>query len=121
MHFDTLQYKAHTFAIKKEQAMENPFQMMAERLEKIENAINELAEKMPKKRRDLMEDNTPEPVYISKKTAAGLLSCSPQTIENYCRQGRLTRHYVGKNLRLKKTEILALLENRDSPRPRRSK
>ena len=49
--------------------------------------------------------------FITKKQAAGLLSCSPSTIDNHARSGKLTRHYVGaKSVRFDRQQVLALAQ-----------
>lgn len=49
--------------------------------------------------------------FVSKKQAARLLSCSPSTIDNHARAGRLTRHYVGgKSVRFDRLQVLALAQ-----------
>lgn len=51
--------------------------------------------------------------FVSKKQAARLLSCSPSTIDNHARAGRLTRHYVGgKSVRFDRLQVLALAQKR---------
>jgi len=49
--------------------------------------------------------------FVSKKQAAQLLSCSPSTIDNHARSGKLTRHYVGtKSVRFVRQQVLALAQ-----------
>ena len=49
--------------------------------------------------------------FLSKKQAARLLSCSPSTIDNHARAGRLTRHYVGgKSVRFDRQQVLSLAQ-----------
>lgn len=46
---------------------------------------------------------------ISKKEAARLISCSPGSIDNFARSGKIARHYVGKkSVRFDRGEVLAL-------------
>jgi hypothetical protein len=50
-----------------------------------------------------------EQAFVSKKQAARLLACSPSTIDNHARSGKLTRHYVGKkSVRFERVQVLAL-------------
>lgn len=46
--------------------------------------------------------------FLTKKQAAKLLACSPSTIDNFRRSGKLTPVYLGKTVRFKRSEILAL-------------
>ena len=55
--------------------------------------------------------------YLSKKEAAELLSCSTSTIDNHARAGRLTRYYVGKIVRFRRDEVLALAQVRQYRQP----
>lgn len=49
--------------------------------------------------------------FVSKKQAARLLSCSPSTIDNHARSGKLTRHYVGgKSVRFDRQQVLSLAQ-----------
>jgi excisionase family DNA binding protein len=60
-------------------------------------------------RRDEMPG--PGEAFVSKKQAARLLSCSPSTIDNHARSGKLTRHYVGaKSVRFDRQQVLALAQ-----------
>ena len=49
-----------------------------------------------------------EAQFLTKKQAAQKLGCSPSTIDNHARAGRLTRHYLGKKVVFKLEEVLAL-------------
>lgn len=59
-------------------------------------------------------DDTPAEdgqAFLSKKQAARLLSCSPSTIDNHARAGRLARHYVGgKSVRFDRQQVLSLAQ-----------
>jgi excisionase family DNA binding protein len=46
--------------------------------------------------------------YVSKRQAARLLDCSPSTVDNAARAGKLCRHYVGKSVRFLRSEVLGL-------------
>ena len=57
------------------------------------------------------ESNSPdpgEPTFLTKRQAAQKLGCSTSTIDNAARAGKLTRHYLGKTVRFKLEEVLAL-------------
>lgn len=47
-------------------------------------------------------------LYLTKKQAASTLNCSPSTIDNAARSGKLTRHYIGKTVRFRKEEVYKL-------------
>lgn len=52
-----------------------------------------------------------EQAFVSKKQAARLLACSPSTIDNHARSGKLTRHYIGKkSVRFERVQVLALAQ-----------
>lgn len=53
-------------------------------------------------------------VFVNKRQAARLLSCSPSTIDNHARAGHLTRHYVGKAVRFDRQQVLALARQNTS-------
>ncbi len=61
----------------------------------------------------------PEPTpgqLLTKKEAAKLLACSPSTIDNAARAGKLPRHYIGKSVRFQKEDVLNLPMQK-TPRP----
>lgn len=66
------------------------------------------------------QDNEPgpaAPTYVSKKEAARLLSCSPGTIDNMARAGRLARHYIGrKAVRFERQQVLEVLNQKNANR-----
>lgn len=49
-----------------------------------------------------------EAEFLTKKQAAQKLGCSTSTIDNAARAGKLTRHYIGKGVRFRLEEVLAL-------------
>ncbi|MCB0565400.1 MAG: helix-turn-helix domain-containing protein [Phaeodactylibacter sp.] len=49
-----------------------------------------------------------EPEFLTKRQAARKLGCSTSTIDNAARAGKLTRHYLGKTVRFRLEEVLAL-------------
>ena len=61
----------------------------------------------------------PEPTpgqLLTKKEAAKLLACSPSTIDNAARAGKLPRHYIGKSVRFQKEDVQNLPMQK-TPRP----
>lgn len=52
--------------------------------------------------------------YLSVKEAAALLGVHHMTIRRYIREGALTRHTLGRLVRLDRAEVLALIR-RDEP------
>jgi excisionase family DNA binding protein len=69
-------------------------------------AIKAALKEIPKQ--EPTEREPREPAFLTKKQAANKLSCSPSTIDNAARAGRLKRHYIGKGVRFKLEEVLAL-------------
>jgi excisionase family DNA binding protein len=58
--------------------------------------------------------NRLEKPYLKKKEAAETLSVSQSTIDNYAREGILTRHYVGKSVRFEREQVLTLARTHQS-------
>lgn len=50
------------------------------------------------------------PEFLTKRQAAQKLGCSTSTIDNAARAGKLTRHYLGKTVRFRLEEVLALAQ-----------
>jgi excisionase family DNA binding protein len=46
---------------------------------------------------------------LRKSDAAKLLNCSHSTIDNYARAGVLKRHYVGRAVRFKRSDVLGIV------------
>lgn len=55
-------------------------------------------------------DQKDRDLFLTKREAARLLSCSTSTIDNYARAGKLTRNYLGKTVRFRREEVLKLTE-----------
>lgn len=47
-------------------------------------------------------------IFVSKRQAARILSCSVSSVENAARAGKINRHNVGKSVRFLRTEVVAL-------------
>lgn len=62
----------------------------------------------PKPRQPDAEPGEAGQTYVSKRQAARLLDCSPSTVDNAARAGKLRRHYVGKSVRFLRSEVLGL-------------
>jgi len=75
----------------------------------------------PQPARDTIPDEAAPP-FVSKKEAARLLSCSPSSIDNFGRSGKLTRHYVGgKSVRFERSQVLALAKSHTNHKQKLSK
>jgi excisionase family DNA binding protein len=96
--------------------MNNPFENIDARLASLENSLNEILERLPRQRRNLLDAQGTESLYVSKRQAAAMLGVSEGTIHNLCRDGKLKRHYVGKALRLERSQIIALIEKSERRR-----
>jgi len=56
------------------------------------------------------EGGPAENKFLTKKQAAQKLGCSTSTIDNAARAGKLERHYVGRSVRFRLEEVLALAQ-----------
>jgi excisionase family DNA binding protein len=54
------------------------------------------------------------PPFVSKKEAARLMMCSPSTVDNFARAGKIQRHYLGKSVRFNREQVLALAQKSQS-------
>lgn len=84
--------------------MDNPFQIISQRLSTIEQLLIDLKHQRP-----------PEVVkkpekYIDKKEAAQIASVSTSTIDNWARSGKISRHYFGGSVRFWVPELMEFLE-----------
>lgn len=91
--------------------MQNPFVAIDSRLRIIEDMLLELkqtAQKQPQPQPPATPDD-PERL-ISKKEAARLLGCSQSTIDNYRRAGVLEAVKLGKAVRFRRGDVLAVVQ-----------
>lgn len=58
---------------------------------------------------EAVTDNDELPEYLTRKQVADYLACSIATVDNYARQGLLTKHYIGNTPRFKRDEVRAAL------------
>ena len=54
---------------------------------------------------------TPTNEYLTKKEAASYAKCSVSTIDNYRRRGILNVHYLGSQVRIKRSELERVMSN----------
>lgn len=88
--------------------MENPFLVIERRLGVIEELLLSIKHTPP-------APPIPEPAgddLLSKKDAARLIGCSQSTIDNHARAKRLERYYIGKSVRFRRNEVLALAKTK---------
>jgi len=76
---------------------------------RLELAFQRHAAQQPAKRE--VEPGEAGQTYVSKRQAARLLDCSPSTVDNAARAGKLRRHYVGKSVRFLRSEVLGLAKS----------
>jgi excisionase family DNA binding protein len=91
--------------------MQNPFVAIDSRLRIIEEMLFEIkqtAQKQPQPQPTAPPDD-PERL-ISKKEAARLLGCSQSTIDNYRRAGVLEAVKLGKAVRFRRGDVLAVVQ-----------
>ncbi|HMQ47941.1 MAG TPA: helix-turn-helix domain-containing protein [Saprospiraceae bacterium] len=87
--------------------MENPFLELGEKLNQIESILHTIREEQVLSKQERKKEPNPENL-LTKREAAQLLNVCTSTIDNYARAGELTRHYVGRVVRFKKAEVLAI-------------
>ena len=66
---------------------------------------------LPKQESLLLKESE---LFLTKKQAAKKLNCSTSTIDNYARAGKVMRYYLGKTVRFKLDEVLALATTDDN-------
>lgn len=92
--------------------MDNPFQIINDRLTNIEDLLLSLKHEKVKPMPESKADNTGDE-FLSKRMVAKMLNCSTSTVDNWRRGGKLKPYYLGmrgKAVRFKRAEVLALLE-----------
>ena len=85
--------------------MENPFDILNERLNKIENLLLSIKDEKAQAQEDKAE-------YLSKKQIKERYNIAPATIDYNARMGYLERYYFGRLVRFKVTDIEALFSNK---------
>lgn len=58
---------------------------------------------------EAVTDSDELPEYMTRRDVAAYLACSIATVDNYTRQGLLTKHYIGNTPRFKRDEVRAAL------------
>ncbi|PTM11094.1 MAG: hypothetical protein DA408_14475 [Bacteroidetes bacterium] len=85
--------------------MNNPFELLAAKLDKIENLLTWIAERPE-------QEETEQERLLDKKQAAKVLGVSVSTIDNMRRDGFLTPYRFGKAVRFKLSDLYELTEKR---------
>lgn len=85
--------------------MDNPFQIISQRLATIEQLLIDIKHQKPKE----ISRNLDQ--YIDKKKAAQIASVSTSTIDNWGRSRKITRHYFGGSVRFWLPELLEFLKS----------
>mgnify|MGYP001798572602 CR=1 FL=1 len=91
--------------------MDNPFKMLADRLNTLENLLLDLKhETLPQLFKAQKEEELDQDRLLTKKEAAQLWGCSTSTIDNYRRAGILTPYRLGSAVRFKYAELKEAME-----------
>lgn len=86
--------------------MTNPFEELDKRLSAIESILHEISTREPIVQ---VKQDEPDPEQLlTKKEAAKLLKCSTSTIDNYRRAGVLVFTKLGRSVKFRREDILAL-------------
>ena len=85
-------------------------------LEVLRNELVPLISKLQKGTTPLNSHNSSTPLtlsneYLTKKEAAMYAKCSVSTIDNYRRTGILKVHYLGNQVRIKRSELERVMSN----------
>lgn len=87
---------------------ENPFLRLENRLIVLENLLADIKRNGIHPPEQIIQQ--PELLeYISKSEAKKLLGCSGSKIDKDAREGRLKRYYLGRSVRFKRCELMALI------------
>ena len=91
--------------------MQNPFMAIDSRLRIIEDMLFEMRQAAKEQPQPAPPSTPDDPErLISKKEAARLLSCSQSTIDNYRRAGVLEAIKLGKAVRFRRGDVLAVVQ-----------
>lgn len=74
----------------------------------IENMIPKYANLFNKKEDKKNNDE----IFYTKTESADFLGCSNSTVDRYAREGLLKRYKISRAVRFKKSDLIALIENR---------
>lgn len=91
--------------------MQNPFMAIDSRLRIIEDMLFEIKQATQKQPQSAPPTPPDDPErLISKKEAARLLGCSQSTVDNYRRAGVLEAVKLGKAVRFRRGDVLAVVQ-----------
>lgn len=93
--------------------MQNPFATIDRRLSLIEELLIEIKHTPQPQPAPTAPPDDPERL-ISKKEAARLLGCSQSTIDNYRRAGVLEAVKLGKAVRFRRGDVLAVVNPKNA-------
>lgn len=85
--------------------MENPFDILNERLDKIENLLLSIKPEKPHVEKEIL------PEWMSRQQVRDYLNISIATVDNWTRQGKLKKHFVGGVPRFKRDEVRKIFES----------
>jgi len=88
--------------------MDNPFQLLFERLDQIDNRLDQMQMqgfKIPELS-TLLQPNEPG---CDKFEIAAHIGCTPSTVMRYCRNGVFNSYKAGRSIYFKKSEVDAAL------------
>lgn len=94
-------------------SVSNPFEDVINLLKKIEQKVDATLERMEALEQEQQHNTAPDAgQLLTKKEAAKLLACSPQTIDRYRSEGKLNAQYIGKAVRFRRVDVLNITTER---------
>lgn len=88
--------------------MDNPFLPISERLTRIELLLGEVVSRTPPPQ---VLSAITENRFLSKKESAAIAAVSTSTIDNWGREGKISRHYFGGSVRFWLPELMDFLRS----------
>jgi excisionase family DNA binding protein len=82
--------------------MENPFQVLQQELSEVKKLLNTVLKNTTPKAEPFAE----LPENLTRKQTAKILDVNLNTVDNWTREGKIVKHYLGSAVRFKKSEVL---------------
>ena len=86
---------------------ENPFQVLEQELSEVKKLLNTVLLNTTPKAEPFAE----LPEHLTRQQAAQIFGVNLNTIDNWTREQKLTKHYLGNVVRFKKSEVLSVFHS----------
>lgn len=88
-----------------ESVIQNPYELMLDRLSEIHRLVIDIKHKPAKEPIEPLQER-----FVNKVTITNIWDCSMSTVDRAIRDGLIKRYYLGGSVRFKLSEVMEALE-----------